>query len=545
MKNKFIILTIFLLGIFISILVPKSIYADCTDPEELLNYNGWGNCSCKTSTQTCRPKQGCFIPGEGPEECMIVPVPETRSCTPDPDECSGSGDPSTPTVTIDPSRSTITVRAKTIATGTCANEGAQFQILINNQSVFQATTSTNEAIGIYAHRHTTTVTADQVKIKYINDCYDPNTDSDRSLFVDSITIDTTTYQSESPSTYSEGSWSQNNQCGGGYKQQETLNCNNGFFQYSTSTAPPPTVTPTNTPTPTPTPIPPTPRCVSQIRGDANCDSVITTEDYDIWKCQYLSSTSCNLQATDDADFDRDSKYTVNDYEIWRRNYNFADPVPPTNTPTPTGQSPTNTPTPTTVPPTNTPTPVPPTPTPTNSLRVFVTSEKYSGNLGGISGANNKCQARAQAAANINTLTLRSGYIFKAWLSDNSTNAKDNIHSTLDLPYRLLDGTLIANNMADLTDGTIYTTDLIRSKINLTELKSTIGDDYVWTKTLVNGTKVTAWDRDCLNWTTSASSSTDSTGDTGKTDYVMRYWTYSQVSILCSNQARLYCFEVKQ
>ncbi len=339
MKNKFIASAIFVLVIFLSVLLPTSIYADCeplaNPPTFETNYNGWGECSCETNTQICEQKQGCFTRDAQPDECMMIPEPETQSCTPDPNDCDNDEPIVPPGI-----GSQIIMRVKSIATGSCTTTGAQFQLLINDQSVFQGMAPSNGILAFMTYQHHSIVTADQVKVKYTGDCYDPNTTpvSNRDLFVDSITVNSNTYQSESPNTYSSGSWSAENQCGGGYKQSEILHCANGYFQYSTSLAPPPTAIPTNPPQPTTPPPTLVPSCPSQVNGDANCDSVITTEDFDIWKCQYLNSTSCNLQPSDDADFDRNGKVTINDFEIWRRNFNFADPMPPTNTPTPSPTS---------------------------------------------------------------------------------------------------------------------------------------------------------------------------------------------------------------
>ncbi|MCA9638983.1 MAG: DUF4215 domain-containing protein, partial [Myxococcales bacterium] len=78
-------------------------------------------------------------------------------------------------------------------------------------------------------------------------------------------------------------------------------------------------------------------------------------------------------------------------------------------------------------------------------RVFVTSTLYQGNLGGLAGADAKCQARAQAAGLPGT--------FLAWLSDNTNNPNTRFTKSMG-PYVLVNGTKIANNYTDLTDGTL-------------------------------------------------------------------------------------------
>ena len=73
-------------------------------------------------------------------------------------------------------------------------------------------------------------------------------------------------------------------------------------------------------------------------------------------------------------------------------------------------------------------------------RVFVTSTTYSGNLGGVSGADNKCQLHADAAS--------LGGTWKAWISGGSANAIDRIADVG--PWYLVDRTTkVFNNKANL------------------------------------------------------------------------------------------------
>jgi hypothetical protein len=78
-------------------------------------------------------------------------------------------------------------------------------------------------------------------------------------------------------------------------------------------------------------------------------------------------------------------------------------------------------------------------------RVFTTSIAYEGNLGGLAGADAKCTGLAGAAG------LPGSY--KAWLSDGVTSPNTRFTKAT-IPYRLVDGTLVANSYADLVDGTI-------------------------------------------------------------------------------------------
>jgi hypothetical protein len=77
--------------------------------------------------------------------------------------------------------------------------------------------------------------------------------------------------------------------------------------------------------------------------------------------------------------------------------------------------------------------------------VFVSSHVYTGDLGGLSGADAKCQALAVAASLSGT--------FKAWLSDSLASAATRLtHSTG--PYKLPDGTLVAKDWSQLTSGAL-------------------------------------------------------------------------------------------
>lgn len=71
-----------------------------------------------------------------------------------------------------------------------------------------------------------------------------------------------------------------------------------------------------------------------------------------------------------------------------------------------------------------------------SSRAFLTSKLWYGDLGGLSGADSKCQALADAA--------KLGGTFKAWLGDGFTSPLERFpHSTA--PYRSVTGELIAED----------------------------------------------------------------------------------------------------
>lgn len=171
----------------------------------------------------------------------------------------------------------------------------------------------------------------------------------------------------------------------------------------------------------------------------------------------------------------------------------------------------------------------PTPTPTPpaaSYKIFVTSNTYNGNLGGLTGADTKCQESAQVAG--------LGGIWKAWISDSTTSAASRLNHAED-PYQLVNGTVVASNWADLTDSSLAI------PINITENGTYVPSSnfpWTWTNTLANGEKASSIPaNNCQNWNSTLD--TAYIGYTAFSDYI---WTYGGVNNLCSNSLRLYCFQ---
>jgi hypothetical protein len=152
------------------------------------------------------------------------------------------------------------------------------------------------------------------------------------------------------------------------------------------------------------------------------------------------------------------------------------------------------------------------------VSVFVTGRRYGGNLRGLAGADRKCQRRAEAADLSGTWT--------AWLSDSTENAFDRIP---DGQYQLLDGTQVADDKADLTDG------FLNAAINLDEFgNQRVG--FAWTGTEPGGTDT---GNNCNGWTNNSS---QFGGDRGVTDVIDSEWTQLNATpAQCSERYRLYCF----
>lgn len=199
-------------------------------------------------------------------------------------------------------------------------------------------------------------------------------------------------------------------------------------------------------------------------------------------------------------------------EFKMRFYCFQQPAGTTSTPTPTN-NPSLTPSPGLSPtPTITPTPTPPT------FGLFVTSESYSGNLGGLTGADAKCNTAATSQS--------LGGQWTAWLSDSTHDAKDRI---LEGKYTLLDGTIVANSKADLIDGTIL------HGINMDEKRQGGQTVRPWTATNEFGVKIP---NTCTDWTSADSTLTATKGNGA---HVAKEWTTNGISG-CHQPQRLYCFQ---
>jgi hypothetical protein len=156
--------------------------------------------------------------------------------------------------------------------------------------------------------------------------------------------------------------------------------------------------------------------------------------------------------------------------------------------------------------------------------VFITSLRYTGDLGGRAGADVKCNTLAQAANLPGT--------YRAWLSDASTSPATNFTQSPN-PYRLVNGVQVAANWLDLVDGNLS------APINVTENGGTVSEP-VWTNTRPNGipANVTTPTSSCNGWTTSSGSFP---GHGGQSPAPSGSWTDSSL-FNCAMPARLYCFQ---
>lgn len=154
--------------------------------------------------------------------------------------------------------------------------------------------------------------------------------------------------------------------------------------------------------------------------------------------------------------------------------------------------------------------------------VFLTSTTHTGDFGGLAAADAICAARASAAGLSGT--------FLTWLADD-TQAPATRFTQSAIPYVRTDGAVVADDWADLTDGTI------QNPINVDEFgvpPSTLF--WAWTDVDTDGSMGPL--RNCLNWTTASLGEMGANGLAGEVD---SDWTTGWHTV-CSNSVRLYCFE---
>jgi hypothetical protein len=160
-------------------------------------------------------------------------------------------------------------------------------------------------------------------------------------------------------------------------------------------------------------------------------------------------------------------------------------------------------------------------------RFFATSSIYfTGNLGGLAGADADCQLFADHSGLNGT--------FKAWMSDTHISASARlVHSTY--PYVLVDGTLIADDWAGLTSGSVL------HAISLDEQGNPVGNSVIMTGTLPNGALARS-DWTCNDWVTD----TSGVAFVGYAQTLMTWSGYLTTSTAsytsCTEMGRLYCIE---
>ncbi len=163
-------------------------------------------------------------------------------------------------------------------------------------------------------------------------------------------------------------------------------------------------------------------------------------------------------------------------------------------------------------------------------RMFITSTTHTGSIGGLTGADGICQARATSAS--------LGGTWKAWLSSSTVNAASRLTQFTTGQYKLIDDTPVANSWADLIDG------ILLYNIDIDETDNFVPSSptrQTWTNTNTNGTRAgSTLSTTCSDWT--STSGTSRYGDGDRTDAQWTYRTGGAGDSNCTSSFRLYCIE---
>ncbi|MET0051677.1 MAG: hypothetical protein ABW095_11435 [Candidatus Thiodiazotropha sp.] len=183
--------------------------------------------------------------------------------------------------------------------------------------------------------------------------------------------------------------------------------------------------------------------------------------------------------------------------------------------------------------------------------VFVSSQYRYGSMLGVPGADLFCNIRAHAAGHPGS--------FKAWISSSPSTAPEVSFSRSMDAYVLPDGTLVAHDWSDLTDGQLS------HSINQDEFGNTVAADIVWTATNSHGKHIKPYiiegspSQDCMNWTSAEPLTTSNppVGIYGASNKAGTEWSFAYESVSnvpgfsfpsnfglagCNTPARLYCFQ---
>lgn len=165
--------------------------------------------------------------------------------------------------------------------------------------------------------------------------------------------------------------------------------------------------------------------------------------------------------------------------------------------------------------------------------VFVTSSTTRGDFGGIAAGDAICQSEASIAGLAGT--------YRAWLSESQDTPSPDSPSTTftqsTIPYVTTHGRTVADDWADLTDGTL---DVVLDRTATGEYAGggESAGGGVWTGTNADGSSALQSTETCDEWTNGATG-----GVFGRTTSAFEAWTRaSGPTAGCATSLRLYCFE---
>ena len=162
--------------------------------------------------------------------------------------------------------------------------------------------------------------------------------------------------------------------------------------------------------------------------------------------------------------------------------------------------------------------------------VFISSGTYSGNFGGLAGADAKCKELADAAGLPDST-------YRAWLSD-ATGSPSTRFTQSQGTYVLTNGSVVASSYADLTSG-----DRLLVAIDVDQNGADTGEERVWTGTNRFGTPILNMenepDSNCSDWTSTGALTYGTYGLSRETADLD--WS-SAGSRECFVPHEIYCFE---
>lgn len=156
-----------------------------------------------------------------------------------------------------------------------------------------------------------------------------------------------------------------------------------------------------------------------------------------------------------------------------------------------------------------------------SHRIFITRASFNGNLGGIAGADAKCQAVAEARG--------FGGLWRAFLSTTNVFARDRLPAIG--RFVRVTGEVVANSREDMLDGSLIV------PVLYDETGLEITPNRAWTGSAANGTVIAG--NNCDDWTLGTTTTTP--GLIGDATSASGQWINLQNSG-CGGMQRLYCYE---
>jgi hypothetical protein len=157
-----------------------------------------------------------------------------------------------------------------------------------------------------------------------------------------------------------------------------------------------------------------------------------------------------------------------------------------------------------------------------NTRIFLSSNSYNGNFGGLSGADAVCNTEASSLG-------YSGY-WMAILSDAYTSAKDRLTITYPVVRASATSTTVASS--NLWGGTLA------NAISATSANTWTGTDSSGTKNYNGAVSTNTWQY-CSNWTYGGGGGT--AAENGTSASTTTTWAFA-TNVICSNAYRIYCIE---